>query len=168
MPGREADPVSVEMEPIAEKLLRRAYAQRGDWAGTYLKNPSAEWMLWGRRNGRNLLGPDPVPSGKARTDWARQLVRACYRQHRKYMTRDGLRLDDEPRPLGIHPPYPLMFQVGTVRLTPAGLVVGRAVRIKLAARGTREYREKIAAIPDDKRWITEDGHAGPANAQGGW
>jgi hypothetical protein len=160
------DPISVEMDPIAARLLRRAYSSRGEWAGTYLKNPSAEWQVWALRNGHGrLLGPDPVPGGKARTRWARALIRACYDMNRKYMTRDGLDLGQDPRPLGIHPPYPLRFEVGTVRLAPGGIVVGRAVRIKLDKRGTKDYTAAVdKAVDSEKRWRDD----GPMNAHGGW
>jgi hypothetical protein len=158
------DPVSVQFDPAAARLLRRAYARRGGWTGTYVANPSHDWELWARRNGwPRLLGPDVAPGGEARTAWCRAFIRSCHNLNRKFMTSDGLRLDDDPRPWGLHPPYQLRYQVGTVRIAPGGRVVGRAVRVMLLTRAEVRRHAAEGRIPDAKRWITDDG-VGPRYA----
>jgi hypothetical protein len=167
--GRYArDPISVEFDAAALKLLRRAHANLGGWAGTYVKNPSLEWQAWALANGwPRLLGPDPVPSGDARTAWCRSLVRSCYYNNKKFMYLDGLRLDD-PKPTGGHDwrqAYALDFEVGTVRIAQGGLtVIGRAFRIKLHKQGGAKTAAK--KLDPSKRWLDASGHAGPAHS--GW
>jgi hypothetical protein len=167
MAGRYArDPISVQFDAAALKLLRRAHSSKGDWVGTYIKNPSPEWQLWAVRNGwGRLLGPDDAPGGEARTRWARAFIRSCYYTPQAYSYRDGLNLADR-RPNGIRPPYALDYQVGAVRLSqrPNVVVVGRAVRIRLLTGGAAAHRA-AAKVPDSKRWIV-DNAPGPRHA--GW
>jgi hypothetical protein len=157
----------VQFDAAALRLLRRAHsAGRGEWVGTYLKNPTLEWQAWALRNdwGR-LLGPDDAPGGEARTRWARGFIRSCYYNHKHYSYLDGLRMA-EYRPSGIRPPLALDYQVGTVRLTraPDVTVLGRAVRIRLLTGGQAAQRA-AAKVPESKRWIV-DRAPGPRHA--GW
>jgi hypothetical protein len=164
--GRYArDPISVQFDGAAARLLRRAYSNRGEWVGTYVANPSAEWQAWAGLNGwPRLLGPDVAPGGKARTAWCRSFVRSCWNLHQKFMTSRGLELADTPRPRGQRPPWSLQYQVGTVRIAPGGRVVGRAVRVRLLTQA--EARKFAATIPDSARWLEKDGTIGPRHA--GW
>jgi hypothetical protein len=161
----QRDPISVQFDAAAAKLLRRAHANRGEWVGTYVANPTAEWQVWALAHGwGRLLGPDDAPGGQARTRWCRAFIRSCWNLNRKFMTTHGLDLDDEPRPWGVRPPWALDYQVGTVRLSPAPnvRVVGRAVRVRLLTQA--EARKFAATIPDRERWVDKDGHAGPRYA----
>jgi hypothetical protein len=167
MAGRYArDPISVQFDAAALRLLRRAHANRGDWVGTYLQNPGADWQLWAVRNGwGRLLGPDDAPGGEARTRWARAFIRSCYYNHKSFMYLDGLRMA-EKRPRGVRPPLALDYQVGTVRLSerPNVVVIGRAVRVRLLT-GGQAAAAAAAKVPDSKRWIV-DRQPGPRHA--GW
>lgn len=158
MPGVQRDPVSVQFDAASARLLRRAYERKGEWAGTYVRNPGAEWLAWGLRNGVNLLGADNAPGGQARTRWARAFVRSAFYQHRwHYYPARGLVLADRrSSPWG----RPLQYQVGTVRLTPAGLVVGRAVRVRTQSGGKAAQRA-AAQLPDSRRIYNDDGSPGP-------
>ena len=151
------DPVAVQFDPAAAKLLRRAYAQRGGWVGTYVKNPSPTWMVWGAQHGINLLGKDTAGGGQARTRWCRAFLRSVYYQHEwfYYQTR-GLDLGD--RRVTKYRGKALEYQVGTVRLDPRGLVVGRAVRIRLLS-GGQAARRAVEKLPDSKRIYDDDGQA---------
>jgi hypothetical protein len=166
----ERDPISVQFDEAAARLLRRAYARRGEWTGTYLKNPSIEWQAWAlRRNFTRqgpgaLLGPDDAPGGEARTRWARAFVRACFHLNKKFMTSHGLEFGDAPRPNGVRPPFSLDYQVGTVRIAPGGRVVGRAVRIRLLTQAEARRFAAAGKVPASKRWVTPDGHAGPRHS----
>ena len=158
----ERDPVSVQFDNAARALLARAYRAGGGWAGTYVKNPSAEWQRWGRRHEIDLLGPDNASTNSgqhqdARTRWCRAFIRACYYQHKWYFyAEDGVRPGD--RRVTGNRGQALQFQVGTVRISPAGLVVGRAVRIRLLAGGARASAAAFVK-PYDER-IYDAGRAG--------
>jgi hypothetical protein len=166
--GRFArDPISEHFDGAAADLLRRAYAQRGQWAAAWVPNPSAEWREWALANGwGRLLGPDDAPGGQARTRWCRAFIRSVWDRNRKYMTSHGLDLDQEPRPWGIRPPWSLDYRVGT-RLAEVygpggGGLIARKAEIRLLTQA--EARKFAAEIPAGKRWITEDGHPGPRYA----
>jgi hypothetical protein len=153
----QRDPVSVSFDAAAARLLRRAYERPGEWAGTYVRNPPPEWTAWAVRNGISLLGPDSAPGGQARTRWARAFIRSAYYQHRwHYYPGRGLDLSDRrASPWG----RPLQYQVGTVRLTPAGVVVGRAVRVRTRPGGAAAQRA-AAGLPDSRRIYTAGGEPG--------
>jgi hypothetical protein len=156
MRGVRRDPVSVQFDAASARLLRRAYERKGEWAGTYVKNPSVEWMAWGLRNGISLLGADNAPGGQARTRWCRAFVRSAFYQHRwYYYPGRGLVLSDRrSSPWG----RPLQYQVGTVRLTPGGIVVGRAVRVR--TQSPRGARRVVDELPDSRRIYTAAGEPG--------
>ena len=152
----------MQFDEAAARLLRRAYAKRGEWVGTYVANPSVQWQAWALAHGwGRLLGPDDAPGGEARTRWCRAMVRSCHNLNRKFMTSHGLDLADEPRAWGQRPPYVMLYKVGTVRINPGGVVVGRAFRIMLTSQAGA--RAAAAKIPDAKRWNI-DGEAGPRYA----
>jgi hypothetical protein len=158
----ERDPVSVQFDRAAARLLARAHRAGGQWAGTYVANPSREWQQWARRRGIDLLGPDnaSTKSGQhqdARTRWCRAFVRSVYYQHKWFFyAADGPRPGDKRATANSG--QALQFQVGTVRISPAGLVVGRAVRIRLLAGGARASAAAFIK-PYDER-IYDAGSAG--------
>jgi hypothetical protein len=157
MRGVQRDPVSAQFDAASARLLRRAYEREGAWAGTYVPDPSPEWMAWGARNGISLLGPDSAPGGQARTRWARAFIRSAFYQHRwYYYPRRGLVLGERrTSPWG----RPLQYEVGTVRLTPAGVVVGRAVRVRTQP-GGQAAADAAARLPESRRIYNEDGTPG--------
>lgn len=152
----QRDPVSVQFDAASARLLRRAYKQPGVWTGTYVRNPSVEWLAWGARNGISLLGRDPAAGGMARTRWVRGFIRSAYYQHRWYFyPPDTLIVGDRRNsPWG----RPLQYEVGTVRILPGGVVVGRAVRVR--TQGQRGAREAVDRLPDSRRIYTHAGTPG--------
>ncbi len=145
----QRDPVSVQFDAAAERLIRRASARKGQWAGTYLRNPSPEWMLWGARNRINLLGPDTQPGAMARTRWCRGFIRSVYYQH-KWFYYAGKGLDTDDRRVSPNSSSAIQFQVGTVRIDPSGLVIGRAVRIRFLEGGSKAMAA-VKKLPDERR-----------------
>jgi hypothetical protein len=154
----QRDPVSVQFDAAAARLIRRADRNRGQWAGTYVANPSAEWMLWARRRGIRLLGPDTAGGGQARTRWCRGFVRSVYYLHKHYFY-EGKGLDLTDRRASGFGPRSLQFQVGTVKLNPLGIVVGRAVRIRFVEGGSKAMRA-VAELPVSQRIYDDDGNPG--------
>jgi len=149
------DPVAVQFDVPAARLLGRAHDRAGQWAGTYVANPTAEWDAWARARGIRLLGPDTVPGGRARTRWCRAFIRSCYWQFgRYYYAGKGLNLADPRVTPGRS--RALQFEVGTVRISPAGLVMGRAVRIRITE-GGRAAERAIASLPESRRIYAPDG-----------
>lgn len=75
------DPVSVDFEVTAKRLLGRAFQQPGQWVVVGLIDPDKKQRGYWKSRGIDLDGADPVPPGglNARTRWARALVRAIYR-----------------------------------------------------------------------------------------
>lgn len=152
------DPVSEQFDTAAAKLLRAAYKNKGKWVGTYLKNPTPQWQVWAARNGIRLLGKDTAAGGKAKTRWARAFVRAIYYLHQwHYYETRGLVLD-ERRTTKNHSTA-IEYQVGSVRITPAGKVVGRYVRVRALPGGTTAQRA-VERKPDSQRIFESGGGLG--------
>lgn len=70
----ERDPVSVQFDAAARRLLARAYANEGDWTGTFLTQPSPLWRAWALAHGIDLRGRDRW--GEVR--WVRGFKRSVY------------------------------------------------------------------------------------------
>jgi len=90
----QRDPVSVLYDGGARRLLERAYAANGGWAGTRLARPGPRHVAWAARRGIDPFGPDNASAvdGRnlnARSRWARGFVRAVYYQHRWYSDAPG-------------------------------------------------------------------------------
>jgi hypothetical protein len=167
--GYQRDPVSEQFDAAAARLLNRAHARRGQWVGTYVKNPSPQWQAWARRRGMNLLGPDnaATKSGvkrNARTRWCRAFVRSVYYLHKHYYY-EGKGLDLGDKKIGgaeARGSRALQFEVGTVRINPEGLVVGRPVRIRLLPKGSQADKA-VRKLPNSRRIVDDEG-----NAAGAW
>lgn len=162
----QRDPVAVQFDGAARKLLARAHANPGKWAGTYLANPDAAWDRWARRNRIRLLGADPVPGELARTRWARGFVRALYYQHQWYYYA-GRGVEPGDRHVVPERATALRVQVGTVKITSRGVVRGRLVRAMIVP-GGREAIRAVRAMPARKRIYDPSGEPGerwanPAN-----
>jgi hypothetical protein len=143
------DPVSVQFDRQAGRLLGRAHGRPGEWTGTTLANPTGQWDLWAGLRGLRLLGPDDAPSGAAKTAWCRSFIRSCY-----YVHRDS---GSDAR---------LSYRVGTVRIRPGGKVAGRLVQVRLMPAGAGAD-QAAARVPASRRYITPHGAQGPATSTPG-
>ena len=78
------DPVSIELNSWARRLLDRAYDRPGQWVATRLAEPNPGQVRGLRSQGINPLGPDNKSGAgriNARTRWGRGAVRALYYNH---------------------------------------------------------------------------------------
>lgn len=154
--GAPPDPVSVQFEAAAARLLRRAHNNRGQWTGTYIANPGPDWERWGRQHGIRLLGPDTVPGGMCKTRWVRAFVRACYRLMKNHYY-EGRGLDLGERRTSPGAPRALKVEVGnSVRIDKAGRVVGRPVRI-IILEGGKAANTAARKLPDSQRTYVREG-----------
>ena len=147
----QRDPVSELFDAGARRLLSRAYARPGKWAGTLLANPAPRHLAWAARHRINLLGPDTAPGGRARSRWGRGFTRALYYQHKWWSSADGWR--DEKRTTA-RQSGALIVEVG------ARKPGGRAVRVMLAPGGQAKARA-VASMDASRRWA----HNGAAHAE---
>jgi hypothetical protein len=157
------DPISEQFDPASARLLRRCYRNQGQWQGTYLRNPTAQWEIWGRRNGIRLLGPDTAGRGQARTRWARAFVRSAYYQHRWYYYETAGDLVLADRRAIPATSKALVFEVGTVRIARGGVILGRSVRLKVVQGGDAAIRA-VGQLPESRRIYTPDGYGGGAHS----
>jgi hypothetical protein len=152
------DPVSEFMDTGAARLLRRAYARPGQWAGTSLAHPTAAHLAWAHREGINLR---EVDRGVDR--WTRAFIRSLYYTHRwYYRPGEGLRMAEKRLAPGDS--RALVYEVGRVRLDRRpgrGVTIrGRAVRIRVLPGGQAAWD----AIPEDQRYAVLGGSAAQADA----
>ena len=157
MPARR-DPVSELFDAGAARLLRRAYARPGRWAGTRIAAPTMRHTRWAAAQGIELSGPDNAPGGQARNRWMRAFIRAVYYQH-KWHYREGQGLGE--RRTAPNQSRALRYEVGLVRLDRVdGRVVnrGRAVRIIVLA-GGQAAQDAAEAMPASRK-IYENGAPG--------
>src|SRR5262252_6339767 len=127
MPYRR-DPVSELFDAGARRLLARAYARPGQWAGTRLANPSPQHLAYLSSLGINPLSRDDKSgAGKlnARTRWGRGFVRALYYQHRNYSDAPGGGWRDAKRTT---PRSDLSLVVEVGRALPGGRQAGTVLR----------------------------------------
>jgi hypothetical protein len=151
----QRDPVSEQFDQAAARLLRRADAARGQWRGTYVANPSAEWLAWGARNGVRLLGKDPQPGGLARTRWVRGFIRSVYYLHKNFYY-EGKGLDLADRRVSPGGARSLQFSAGSVRIAPGGLVTGRLVRVRLLP-SEGPFSAAVQRLPESARIYDDTG-----------
>jgi hypothetical protein len=145
----QRDPVSELMDAGAARLLRRAYARPGQWAGTSLAHPTAAHLAWARREGINMTGADPTAGDR----WMRGFIRSLYYTHRWYY-RPGQGLGEKRVTPGES--KALVYQVGRVRLDHRpgrGVTIrGRSIRIRVLPGGQAAWD----AIPADQRYTGND------------
>jgi hypothetical protein len=120
--GAPRDPVSELWDRAAQGLLERAYAARGGWVATRIKDPTDGQVARFRAIGIDPLGKDNAPtrSGKRkdmRSRWCRGFVRAVY-----YQNKAG-----EGRAIEI--------EVGARKPAVGVIPAGRAVRIRVRRGG---------------------------------
>ena len=161
MAKKTRDPLSELFDPAARRLLDRAYAAPGQWAGTRVADPNMRQIRYANSHGIYPLAKDDVPGGLAKTRWARAFVRACYHQHKWWSAGGGPGWRSVKRTT-YRDAGALVVEVG--RAVPARGVIpaGRAVRVKLMAGGSAKARA-VSKTPDARIWA--DG--GPAWADPG-
>lgn len=92
--AHKRDPVSELFDGGARRLLARAYAKPGQWAGTRVADPAARHLAWLARLGIDPGGPDPARALPGRglnagDRWTRGFVRALYYQHKWFSGKPG-------------------------------------------------------------------------------
>ena len=139
------DPVSELFDTGARRLLARAYARPGQWAGTRLANPSPQHLAYLSSLGISPLSRDDKSGDgrlNARTRWGRGFVRALYYQHKWWSDAPSSGGWRDQRRTTPRSDLSLVVEVG--RALPGGrqggslLRPGRAVRVK-AVKGGRAH-----------------------------
>lgn len=146
MPARR-DPISEWFDRAARRLIRRAYARRGEWVGVYLPPPTPLERAYAAREGvYSLYERDRW--GEVR--WVRAYKRAVYYQLRKHGFADGPHWDREL--VADWPPVSLEWQTGR-RVMRSGWPARRwAIRVRLHNYG----QAAAAATPRGEQWIGTD------------
>lgn len=148
--GATRDPVSELWDRAAPGILQRAYEQRGGWYATRITDPLPAHLLYFRRLGIDVTGPDNAAtiSGRHinyRTRWNRSFVR-CLHYH------------NDDRHGG--PGGPLEIQVGAPKPASPGVPAGWSVRLRIRRGGEgRAYRAVQRKAYGDRIWL-EDGEPG--------
>ena len=148
------DPVSVLFDAGARRLLERAYARPGHWAGTVLADPGPRHRSWAANRGIDLMAADRIGDGRARTRWARGFTRALYYQHKWYSGREGFR---GQRRRTYRTSGGLVVEVGRVKPAVGVIPRGRAVRVMLVV-GGKAKKAAVAELPPAQQWAEQ----GPA------
>lgn len=160
MPAYRRDPLSVRFDVPARRLLGRAYAVRGEWAGDYVPPPGPRAYAWMAAHG--ILNPYEIDRwGEIR--WIRAYKRAVFWQANWYGGVSALR--GQPNTGagsgGWHAPVRLQWETG-VRVERAGWAAARwAVRVRVHPAGaatSRIGRERAERLGD--AWIGPGGHPG--------
>ena len=153
MPGGGAarDPLSELLDAAARRLLDRAYASPGQWAGTRLADPSIQHIRYANALGIYPLSRDPAVGGEAKTRWARAFTRALYYQHKWYSAGGGPGFRSSRR-TAARATGALIVEVGRAMPALGVIPAGRAVRVKLASGG--QAKEKaVARKPENQLWV---------------
>lgn len=160
----ERDPVSVELDPAARRLLERAYADPGSWRQTRLGNPGPRLRAWAAARGIDLAGPDDVSARggrglNAHSRYARAFVRSLYFQHRWYSQGGGAGWRQSrrtaPRQSG-----GIEVQVGRMAPALGVLPAGRLVRVRLHTGGPDAKAAHFASLPAARRSYDAQGDPG--------
>jgi hypothetical protein len=141
------DPLSVWFDPAARRLIRRAYARRGQWVGVYLAPPTIEQRARAATLGIwDLYERDRW--GEQR--WVRAYKRAVYWQLRMHGWHDAPRFSEtRASPWAA---VALEWQTGR-RVTRANWAGRRwAIRVRLHDGGQAAARA-AAAKPAADQWI---------------
>lgn len=141
------DPLSEWFDPAARRLIRRAYARRGQWVGVYLAPPTLE-----QRARAAVLGVWDLYErdrwGEQR--WVRAYKRAVYWQLRMHGWHDGPRFAETRA--SPWPAVALEWQTGR-RVTRANWAGRRwAIRVRLHDGGQAAARA-AAARPASEQWV---------------
>jgi hypothetical protein len=144
------DPVSVLLDGGARRLLARAYAARGQWAGTVLAPPTMAHRAWALAQGINLDGAAWTGNNR----WDQAFERALNYQHKWFHDGNGgFRAEKRMEPQG----YGLEVEFGRTRRIPGAprVLFGRAVRCRVHPKG--KARERMARVPDSRKAYDNDG-----------
>ena len=144
------DPVSVLFDGGARRLLARAYAHPGQWAGTLLKNPEARHVAHFASLGIDVLGPDTQPGREARTRWARGFTRSLYYQHKWWSGTGGQGWRGEKRRVA-RATGGLVVEVGVAKRAVGVIPAGRSVRVKLVSGGKAKVKA-VDQTPEAEQW----------------
>lgn len=155
-PGMQRDPLSEWFDTPARRLIRRAYANRGQWVGVYLAPPTVLQRAYAARLGiYDLYERDRW--GEQR--WVRAYKRAVYYQLKKHGWHDAPRWGEVRES-----PWPgvaLEWQTGQ-RVTRRGWPTRRwAIRVRLhdgGAAASRAGRAKADSWVRTGRQSTVDDH----------
>lgn len=149
------DPVSVAFDATAERLLLRAYSQRGQWVQVRLKDPTTRERTRWLQQGINVDAPDnPTASGgtglNARSRWARGLVRSLYYLHKNAGRGGALQIE-----VGRHIPASPQFDPRYPER--GGFPPSRQFRVRIATGGQVALRA-VKRLPDSRRIYDDDGN----------
>lgn len=147
MAAATRDPLSEWFDTPARRLIRRAYARRGQWTGVYLAPPTITQRAYAARLGiYDLYERDRW--GEQR--WVRAYKRAVYYQLKKHGYADGFRPDQfRASPW---PAVALEWQTGR-RVLRSGWPSRRwAIRVRLHDGGASARRAALAK-PASERWV---------------
>lgn len=144
------DPLSEWFDAAARKLIRRAYARRGEWVGVYLAPPSPLERAYAARMGiYNLYERDRW--GEQR--WVRAYKRAVYWNLTKHGYSDAFRPGEfraSPWP-GVS----LEWETGK-RIARANWAGRRwAIRVRLHESGAAA-RAAVERLPPAERWVESE------------
>lgn len=148
----QRDPLSVRLDARAVRLVGKAYAVRGSWAGEYLPPPGPRARAW-----MGARGIDPYERDRwGELRFIRAYKRAVFWQLNNYGGPAGLRgtLNTGAGSGGWHAPVRGEWQTGIRNAE--GLW---AVRFRIHASGSvtsRIGRERAQRLGDN--WIDQDGH----------
>lgn len=165
MAAFQRDPVSVLFDDGARRFLDAAYARKGMWVTTRLRDPEPRHLAYLASIGIDPMARDsPSAQGgtglNARTRWARGFVRAVYYQH-KWWSATGGGFRAERRAVA-RSTGGLQVEVG--RRVPGGPQAGtvpgpgQIIRARLVAGGQAKQRA-VQRLPDSRRIFTGDGAA---------
>jgi hypothetical protein len=164
MPGATEyarDPVSVLFDRGARRLLERAYANPGTWAGTRLADPTPRDRL--RLYGMGVtdpMGPDNASTHggrglNARTRWMRGFVRALYYQHKWFSVQGGQSWRPGRRTVA-RSAGALEIEIGRIMPVRGVIPRGRAIRVRIRPGGQARLRA-VQRLPDRDRIWTDQG-----------
>lgn len=149
MPAQR-DPASELFDAGARRLLSRAYANPGHWAGTRLADPGPRQESYLRAEGIDWRARDDVPGGRARTRWGRAFTRALYYQHKWWSGSGGRGWRTQKRTVA-RASGGLVVEVGAVKPAVGVIPRGRAVRVKLMPGGASKERA-VSKMDETRRW----------------
>jgi hypothetical protein len=153
----QRDPVSKWFDPAAVRLIARAYAARGEWAGVYVGPPTAmQWVQLG------YLQVNPWERDRwGEQRWIRALKRSVYWHVCNFGGVSELR--DVPNvgafTGGWHAPVRVQWETGQLVRKAGWPTRRRAVRIRLHAGGSVTSRIGKTTTPKGKRWVDDRGAA---------
>jgi hypothetical protein len=146
----------VRFDGPARRLITRAYADKGEWTGTYIPPPGPKARAWMAAQAPPIVPYERDRWGELR--FIRSFKRAVFWNVKWYGGLDGLRGERNSASGGIesHWGAPVRVQWETGRMVGNGDRLGAfAVRIRIHARGEKTEAAGRAA-PD--RWIDDAGH----------